>query len=455
MSNMNTLEAGKTKIDRQVRTFRPILASSTSGETTLPTRIELLKIGMWDTSGHGMFMVTPEDLTQYKENYDNGVAQAGDSGIVIDFDHDSRFGKSVAAGWIKGLEIGNDDNGILTMFGIVEWTGLGKKELLEKNYKCISPEFYPESRGGWEDPEEYGHYIPNVLAAAGLVNRPLFKGLQPILASATSGEESGEDKNVIYLSASEKEQSMPTLEEVRGKDPSSLTEEEKSFLVEHKAELNAEEQSKFGFEVTAEVQETEEQKAERLAAETKAAEEKAAEEKAAAEKRTADALAAAQSTSNLDLTKAQPILASAIKGDEGNVVVAAAEVKALQDYKHNAEKKETEQLVEKHIARGAIVASEKDNTVKMLMTAGNRSAIEDMISKLPDHSVMASENGSSEKGGNAVTATAQIKEKAEAIVASAKTEGKTLDIGTAMSQVMKAEPELAKQYQNETQGKES
>jgi hypothetical protein len=446
---MQTLQAEKTKIDRQVRTFRPILASSTSGDSSLPTKIELLKVGMWDTATHGMFMVTPEDLTEYKENYDNGVAQAGESGIVIDFDHDSRFGKSVAAGWIKGLEIGNDANGVLTLFGVVEWTGLGKKELLEKNYKCISPEFYPESRGGWEDPEEFGHFIPNVLAAAGLVNRPLFKGLNPILASATSGEGSGEDKNVIYISASEKEKSMPTLEEVRIKDATSLTEEEKSFLVEHKTELSAEEQTKFGFEVTAAVQETEEQKAEKLAAEAKAAEEKKQQEEA-----TARALEAARSTAP-DLTNAQPILASAIKGDEGKVIMAAAEVKELVDYRRTAEKKEAEDFVKTHVGRGAIVASETDKTVQMLMTAGsNRKSLEDMISKLPDNSVMASENGSSVKSGAAVTATQQIKDKASAIVASAKAEGKNVDIGTAMSQVMKENPELGKQYQNELVGKE-
>lgn len=449
MNTMNTLQAEKTKIDRQVRTFRPILAAS--GGDKLPTKIELLKVGMWDTPNHGMFMVTPEDLNQYKENFDNGVAQAGESGIVIDFDHDSRFGKSVAAGWITGLEVGTDDNGIPTLFATVEWTGLGKKELLEKNYKCISPEFYPESRGGWEDPEEYGHYIPNVLAAAGLVNRPLFKGLKPIMASATSGERSLEDKNnVIYISASEKGKTMPTLEEVRVKDANSLTEEDKAFLVEHKAELTADEQKKFGFEVAAN-QETEEQKAERLAAEAKAEEERKAEEA-----RAAAALEAAKETAP-DLTNAQPVMASAIKGDEGKVVMAASDVKALYDFKRDAEVKETEDFVKEHVARGAIVASETQKTVDMLIGAKGetRDSLKDMITKLPSNAaVAAGEKGSSEKAGDAKTATEQIKAQANAIVASAKEQGETLDIGTAMSRVMKDNPELAKQYQNELVGKE-
>ncbi len=427
--------------------------AASGGDGSLPKKIELLKVGMWDTPNHGMFMVTPEDLNQYKENFDNGVAQAGDSGIVIDFDHDSRFGKSVAAGWITGLEVGTDDNGIPTLFAVVEWSGLGKKELLEKNYKCISPEFYPESRGGWEDPEEFGHYIPNVLAAAGLVNRPLFKGLKPIVASATSGERGVEDKNnVIYISASEKEKTMPTLEEVRAKDQAALSEEEKSFLVEHKTELTAEEQKKFGFEVTAEVTETEEQKTERLAAEAKAKEEADAKAKADAE------AAEAARESAPDLSNAQPVMASAIKGDEGKVVMAASEVKALHDFKRDAEKKEVESFVDSQIARGAVVASEKSKVVETLMGANKntRELLENTFKNLPDNPAVAAAAGSNEKAGDAsVTAAAKIQEKAQAIVASSKAEGKELPIGVAMSQVMKDEPELAKQYQLEAQGKES
>jgi hypothetical protein len=448
---MQTLEQRKTKIDRQVRTFRPIMASSTSGDKSLPDRIELLKVGMWDTATHGMFMVTEDDLRQYADNGNAGVAQVEAGGVMVDFDHDSRFGKSIAGAWLKHFVVEPDENGIPTLIcDQVEYTGEGKRQLLEGNYRYISPEFYPESRGGWEDPETYGHFIPNVLAAAGFVNRPLFKGLAPVMASATSGERSSEDKNIVYLSASEKEKSMPVLEEVRVKAQDSLTEEEKSFLVEHKAELSAEEQKKFGFEVAAEA-ETEEQKAEKLAAEAKAAEEKKADEE-----RIAQALQTAKETAP-DLTNAQPILASAVKGDEGKVILAAAEVKELVDFRASAQKKETEEFVKTHVARGAIVASETQKTVDMLMGArGETQAhLKDLITKLPNNAVMASENGSSEKAGNAVTATAQITEKANAVVASAKAEGKNLDIGTAMSQVMKDNPELAKQYQNETQGKES
>lgn len=239
---------------------------------------------------------------------------------------------------------------------------------------------------------------------------------------------------------------MPTLEEVRAKDQAALSEEEKSFLVEHKAELTAEEQKKFGFEVTAEVQETEEQKNERLAAEAKAKEEADAKAKADAE-----AAEAARNTAP-DLTAAQPIMASAVKGDEGKVVMAASEVKELFDFRNQAQKKETEDFVKEHVARGAIVASETQKTVDMLVnaTGSTRDSLKEMITKLPNNPVLASENGSSEKAGEAVSAVEQIQKKAEAIVASAKAENREMKIGDAISQVRKENPELVKQADEES-----
>lgn len=417
----------KTKTERMARTFRPVMASSA---TELPTRIELLKVGMWDTPNHGMFMVSSDDLAQYKENFDNGVAQAGDSGIMIDYDHESRFGKSVAAGWIKGLDIATDENGIETLFADpVEWTEQGKTDLLGKNYKCISPEFYPASRGGWEDPEQYGHYIENVLAAAGLVNRPLFKGLKPIMASADSKLDREEK---IFISASEKETQSMTLEEVRAKELSALTEEEKTFLVEHKEELTAEEQTKFGMEVTAN-QETEEQKKEREAAEAKAAEEKAA----------AEAAANAQTP---DLSKAQPVAASAVTGNEGNVVVAASEVKRLYEVEQKSIFASAEAFVKEHIARGAIRADQLKPVTEMLVAASgtHRTQLEETFKNLPDNAVAAGEQGSDA----GVTGSAQEelhRKTTEAVTASA---GK-LDYRDAMKQVLESNADLNKRVSEE------
>lgn len=429
-----TQTATKTKTERMARTFRTIHASADGDK--LPTKIELLKTGMWDTPNHGMFMVTAEDLVEYKANFDMGIAQAGDSGIMIDYEHN----KGIAAGWIKGLSIGVDAEGISTLFADpVEWTGAGKKDLMEKNYKCISPEFYPSSRGGWEDPEEYGHFVANVLVAAGLVNRPLFKGLQPIMASEDSNE-SREDKNIIYISASEKEKNSMTLEEVKAKELSALTEEEKSFLVEHKAELSAEEQTKFGMEVA----ETAEAKAEREAEEKRVADELEA-------KRVADEAAAEEAKASApDLTNAQPVMASAVKGDETKVVMAGSEVKALYDKAMKLDRKEAEDFMKDQIARGAVKADQINDNVDMLIAASGvqRTQLETMFKNLPSNEAVAADEKGSSASGDAKSAVEQIKEKANAIMASALADKKPMDIGTAMSQVLRENPELAK-YQNE------
>lgn len=429
----------QTKTERQARTFR-ILASAES-EEQLPNRIELLKVGLWSTPNHGDFVVTVADLHEYKRNFDAGIAQAGASGITIDYDHKT----GVAGGWIKGLVVGVDANGVDTLFADpVEWSGQGKRDLLEKNYKCISPEFYPASRGGWPDPEAEGSYIPNVLAAAALVNRPLFKGLTPILASADT-QQSAEDKNIIYVSASEKEQQPMNLADIRVKNAEELSEDEKSFLTEHQTELTADEQKKFGLEVS----ETAEQKAEREAAEAKAKEEADAKAKAEAERKEVEE----QANAGIDLTNVQPVMASAVKGDEGRVVLAASEVRELVETKQKFERAEAENFVKTHIERGAIKADQLNATVDMILNTDGaiRAGFKQTIENLPSNAA----TGKTAGGSNGVGATSAVNaliEKANAAIKAAADNGNTLSFDQAVSAVRAENPELAKAYDEESKG---
>lgn len=428
---MKTLEAQKTKISAQIRTFRPVMASA-KGEDGLPTRIELLKIGLWMTPGHGDFIVTPEDLAQYKENFDNGVAQvtgSGDpDGIMIDYEHQP----GIAAGWIKGLVVEND-----TLIGEVTWTAKGKEDLLGENFKYISPEFYPACRGGWEDPEHYGMYIPNVLAAAGLVNRPLFKGLKPIMASATSGNSGVGDKNVIYISASEKENSSMQLDQIRAKENDALTEQERQFLVENKGSLTVDEATKFGFEVKG------------PEAPAPAAPATEAPVTAPVEEPAAPVAAPALG---------QPVAASAVKGDEGNVVLAAAEVKAMRDKVVDLEtkvaaaaKEEIKQRVAAHAARGAIKTDDIDKwTEKVAADAG----LEDLLKGLNDNAVVAAGTiGSNANAGDVTgSAVSKLSANAQALIKASADAGNSLSFGDAMSQARKADPALAKEADEEIKG---
>jgi phage I-like protein len=302
------------------KTFRTLDIIYADNTATIPTRIELIKAGTWpDDSNKGYLKITEADLREFKSNFDKGTGMAGGQGfgIPIDFSH-KEWGK--AAGWIKELEIIGK-----TLFANVQWSKSGEEALANGDYKCISPSFYPSCLGKWRDPEDHSITAQNVLVGAGLTNIPFFKDLKPIMASNTSGERGAEDKNVIYINASarkEEKHMQPTLEDVRAKDNDALTEEERKVLADNKADLTADELKKFGFEVKADIK---------------------------------------------PQPKADPVKASQVKGDEGNVVMAATEVKSMNDRIGTLEeavkashKKEVEQEVTKHIARGAIKADQKD-----------------------------------------------------------------------------------------------
>lgn len=429
---MNPTVVEKTKtppIDasRIIKTFRTVQADK---QGSLPTRIEILQVGMWDTPYHGMFMITPEDLQEYVDNFNAGIGLAGGPvsdggpGLPIDFSHNEA---GEAAGWIKGLVV--SDGSLYA--DPVEWSTSGEEALLGGRFKCFSPTFCPRSCGGWVDPEDFAHVVENVLVGGALTNIPLFKGLKPIMASKSSGQsEATEDKKVIYISASEGDKSM-TLEEVRAKSADALTEEEKTLLTEHKEELTAEEKQKFGFEVSQSNGEGDEGNGE--------SEEDG---EGAGEGAAVDA-------------EAQAIAASVKKGE--SVVVKASEFQELQETHKQYQTEKAEKIVQAHVARGAIKADQKDKWVgKLVASKGQeRKDLEQLMTDLPDNQLLASEIGSSAKANQALTAAQQIKEKATELVKAAKDDGRTLDIGTAMSHAIKENPELGKQYQEELkEGKE-
>lgn len=355
---MNSLTASKTKIDRVARTFHSITADT---KGVLPSRIEILKVGMWDTPNHGMFMITAEDCAEMVRNFNAGVAMPGGSvsqggvGLPIDFGHDS---DELAAGWIKGL----DFDGMTLYADPVEWTSAGTENLNGGNYKCFSPEFYPGSRGGWEDPEQFGVFVPNVIVGGGLTNIPLFKGLKPIMASAKSDDTEQRIKNVIYISASEdKEKRMPTLEEVTAKDPTTLTEEDKTFLTEQKDNLSDEQKTKFGFEVAAPVVEDQNKKEETTPVQTE------------------------------EQKEANEIAASVKSGD--SLVIKASEFNAMKASIGEYEKEKAENIVKAHIGRGAVKADSLDKWTKMVLA--DRKGTEELLASIPTSPLLASEQGAS------------------------------------------------------------
>lgn len=237
------------------------IAANDAGD--LPEEIEVLMTGMWDAPYHGVFMITPQDLQGYVDNFNADVRASSSSiGLPIDYEHDSDGG---AAGWITGLRIGQPSDptlaaqGIQSLWASVTWTPPGAEAVQGGVYKFISPEFCPE---GYIDPEGQLEPLDNVFIGAGLTNRPLLKGLQPVSASERSQNvldkamefSNTNDKLFINIKKANQKnegEQQVDLSQIRTKNAADLSDEEKQFLTDHKTELSADETAKFGLDGSA------------------------------------------------------------------------------------------------------------------------------------------------------------------------------------------------------------
>lgn len=136
-------------------------------------RILLLPMGDIFLRGHNK-RARLDDLAHAEAVVAASLAHAGRTDPMIDYDHQSyhavgagKGGKAPAAGWIKGLSA--DDAGI---WADVEWTPAAAAALAAREYRYISPIFYPDKDGRvvW-------------LRNAGLVNEPAIEALPPVAAA--------------------------------------------------------------------------------------------------------------------------------------------------------------------------------------------------------------------------------------------------------------------------------
>jgi hypothetical protein len=417
---MNPQTVGKTATNKTnmlaSRGFRPInLVTADDGNVTLPTRIEVMKAGTWQDSVKGNLIISTVDLQQMKDNFDAGMSQPYPGfGLPIDFGHEDW---DKAAGWIKALSVEGD-----TLYADVEWTTAGADALRGGEYKLFSPAFYPSCLGDWFDPEDMSVTAKNVLEGGALTNIPFFKDLKPIMAS--NSKSGGEDKNVIYINASNnvKENENMNLAEVKAKDVADITDEEKRFLADHKDELSAEEQTKFGLVETP-----------------------AASEESGDDGNDGDGDDGGESTEEPSAEGQQLELPEAVAASlkKANVVMVKADrLKELEDTATEYATDKATAEIEKHIARGAVKADQKDSLVKRVLAD---KSFTDVLRNLPDNQVLASEQGKDESNSGA-SAWEQIKVKASKIVAD--TNGKTA-FADAVKQVQTAEPALAEAYKAE------
>ncbi|WP_192378803.1 phage protease [Rhodococcus rhodochrous] len=385
----------------------------------VPTTINLLKAGSWNTVWHGDFELTGTDLEEMVANFDEGVGLVEEDNKQAPVNYGHAMGDK-AAGWMKRLYT-QAVNGTIGLFADVEWTPAAEQAIKDGEWKYLSPEFNP--RGfPWEDPEQEFAFVDNVLTGAALTNIPLFKKLKPITASriptkrVKADAQGGGDKQ-------DKGDSMK-LEDIRAKQVADLTEEEKTFLSEHKAELTDEERKTFGLEEgTTETTET------------------------------TEATETTEQTEDTTDTTQTNVQASAITGiTDEEIAQLRADAQAGREAKAELERKKAEEFVQARISAGQIKSGEKDNTVKVLLASKGeqRTALETLLAGLPKNEQLGKEVGDVGQQVS-VEASTELDKRVRKIMADARAAGNTIAYSAARKQVLDADATLKQQLEEEEQ----
>ena len=378
----------------------------------LPQKIQLLRAGNFNTEKYGEVPISASDIQEMKANFDKGLGMAGsgETGIPIDYGHKS--GEN-AGGWIKELTVEND-----ALFATsIEYSGSGRKALADKEYKMISADFYPKSFGEWVDAES-GVRAHNVIVGAGFTNRPMFTGNTPVMASVEDGNTGSgkQTKTVIYINASQSKETSMDIDQLRVKAAEDVSGVEQRFLQANAEKLTDDEKKKFEIIEASAVEPT---------------------------------------------VTPKPVKASEIKGDEGQVLMQASDVKSLIDSVSNleasnkeAERKDIEKSVLAHVARGAIKADRLNSWTNRIVAAqgDERKEILADLDAMATNPVLAKEQGSSDGDEGSITdARSELMKLSLEKVEAARGTDKELSVEAAMEQVRKEKPDLA--LQASTQGK--
>lgn len=398
-----------TMRDRKKPIAFPIqLYGEGSAFAELPTEIHVVPTGRWSHPVYGEMEITSEHITEFKRNFDSGVRR--DLPITQGHDNGMSGGELPAVAWFKELH----DRGVAGLYATVEWTDEGKELLKNRSFKYLSPEFYEV----YEDPETQEKYY-HVLVGAALTNKPYFKELDPVVTFS---------EPLITHQFTEDTMDLKT---ILAKKPEELSAEEKAFVVEHKSELSSEESTAFA-SVLGDAGETPEEKVAR-------------EEKEAGDANEANGL-------NRDGSPKEPVTAS----EKGFVKISAAEHAIL-----------TKKANEGALALQKIEASERTAMVaKMTFSDTNKeghfsvaqagalegfiktlsetqkSQFVNLINKMPkaDASLFTETGDAGSSVAKAVFAEVQAEAK------KLMDANKALKYSEAVKQVMRANPDLEKRY---------
>lgn len=112
--------------------------------------------------------VTQKTAELLQKSFDK-ITATGIEQVFLDFNHDD--GK--ASAWVKGFYWGGDDPEEGGVRAKVEWTSAGEDALRGKNFRKFSPTFTLNAKGEIDG---------TTVNAGGLVNRPAFKEITPVIA---------------------------------------------------------------------------------------------------------------------------------------------------------------------------------------------------------------------------------------------------------------------------------
>jgi hypothetical protein len=396
----------------------------------LPKEIEVMRVGTYKHPLYGDFTLTHADLDKFVDSWSRGVRAHGENGedkdLPINERHD-REGK--ARGWMKSLR--HDGDGVLR--AATDWTELGKEEISKKLYRYISPEWYLE----YEDPESAQLYT-HVLVGAGLTNVPYFKKLNPLTMSESSVIILGEEQNTMDKK----------LQDILAKDKATLSDEEKTYVREHRSDLSTEQQESFKdvLETNPEAARTEENPSDNKEGDknTDTNTDTNTDKTSVDQNRT---------EANPDENKGgdnQPNEAS-----EGNVMISASELQALrlsakkadEVYSENKKMKLEKEFNEVFMAseknaNGKLAPAQRDAFVGLMMSMseGQQKQLREFVNTLPKLQIFG-ENGAS-SAVEADTAEAKVLKMADELIKNDANLSKT----DAIKRVLETNKELAKEY---------
>jgi phage I-like protein len=384
-ANDDTKFIATARITVNKRNIYPLTPITASEDGKLPDQIQIMPIGEWDTVPYGKLTISANDISEMVEHFNKGVR----AGVPIDVDHDGK----AAAGWVTSL-VAKEDG----LWANVEWTPLGTKLLGEKQYKFFSPEFNPT----YIDPQNKSLKMDNVLIAGSIVNRPLFKELQPIVAHEGKTPLLTSEKGLAMLFI---EPMKFDLNALRTKTASDVTADEKKFLQENLTSLTADEKVKFGFQAK-------------------------------------DDVSGKEQTTTISASELIKLKEDAAQGRKAAESLRASEISGQVNSWLFSEKGGHFQPALKDDLNSFV--SSLDDTQRMKFS--------EIVAKMPEQKLLFSENGSAEDL-TAGQAADKLTLRANEMIAEAKKQGETLKFSDAVRKAVKENGQLADYKLVPVQGK--